>query len=367
MTFKTRQNPETQIWNTETYLDNLTTGSGLESPAAADQNGQFDLNALRTMLRNHLGTSRKWYNAPQDSFGLDAIHDKKLAYDTGVRPGTSDFTLASTASGYLVTAAMLPSTTPLAAVGASSTTDGGYIVADEANFTVAGTLGVGLSTVVDAAGILLNRCSIVDDSTNAPVKTVDDEEIFGLLQCVTGTSDGATVTGSGSEIIQISFVYIDKDTDTITATTLPAADYHFATRRISSFYSAPVGLVIGGAGLPEIVDPTQSLLKVPFREIDITGTGPAANDPMTITTGTFTTAGAQTVAASYGTPALPSSGADFRDDPRIKVYANGIKLSKGVDAAANRDVYLVSTTQIAFEEKLKSGRDIIYIEAPASY
>ena len=372
MSFKTKKNPETEVWNTfEKYLDNLTLGSGLEAPTGNNENVAFDLNALRTLMRHHLTGgvgARKWYDGPLNAFGLDQIHDKPLAFDTGLRPGTSDFTLGASAAGILVADSLLPSVSPLVAVGPASTTSGGYLAAEEAAFTVAGTLGVGTSQAVDAAGILLNRCAIVIAGTNATPQTVDSEDIFGLLQVVDGTADATAVAGSPTQNLQLSFVFIDKDTDVITATTLPTESYHFSTRRLSSFYELPTGALIGGAGLPEIIDPTQTLLKVPFREIDITSvTNPAAGDAMVITTGVFTTAGAQTVAAQFDTPALPASGADFVSDPRIKVFVNGTKVSKGVNLAATRDCYWVSATQLAFNEKLIRDKTVIYIEAPSAY
>jgi len=370
MGFKTKPDPETQILNTHlAYLDNLTPGSGLQEPAAAaSQNLAFDINALRTLLRLHLtggSGSRKWYDTVLDNFGLDQVHDKKMAYDTGIRAGTQDFTLSGTPGGVLVDGTMLDSVSPKIAVGPSSASSGGYIAAEEAAFTVAGTLGIGTSQAVDAAGIILNLATLVDAATNESPTTGTGEPIFGLVQCLDGSADDVSVAAAASENLQISFVYVDDSTDVITATTLPAGDYHFALRRQTSFYDAPVGMIVGGGAGAEVVDPGATILKVPFREIDITGTAPAANDPMTITTGTFVTAGAQTVAATYGTPALPASGAAFRDDPRIKIWISGILASKGTQASDDRDVYWISTTQVAFEDKLKDA--VIYIEAPASY
>lgn len=114
--------------------------------------------------------------------------------------------------------------------------------------------------------------------------------------------------------------------------------------------------------------PATDIPKMPFREFDITA-GPAipANDPMTITTGTFTGAGARgTAVSSFGTPALPATGVAFRDDSRIKVWLSGQLLSKGASAAANRDVYWVSTTQLAFEFAVLATDELL-IESPATF
>jgi len=72
------------------------------------------------------------------------------------------------------------------------------------------------------------------------------------------------------------------------------------------------------------------------------------------------------VVSSDGTVALPASGAAFRDDSRVEIYRNGVLQSKGANAAANRDIYWVSSTQLAFETKLKTG-DVIYIRTPESF
>ena len=109
--------------------------------------------------------------------------------------------------------------------------------------------------------------------------------------------------------------------------------------------------------------------RLQFREIDITGTSPSADDAFNINTAVWDTAGSQTVFASFGTLIMPSSGAAFRDDTRIRILRNGVYQSKGASGADDRDVYFVSTSppKIAFEQKLKSGKDIIQIFSPSSY
>lgn len=359
---------EEQVRNSDAYDDSLSTGAGLEA-AENSSNLEADLNAIRTMIKRHLvgAGSRKWYNDVLDGFGLDQIHDKPLVFRmplraTGANP--ANFTLGGAASGVLTPNTQYPGGTGTIAVGGGSVEDGGFQAADESNFTVAGTLGVGLSQVTDPNGAVLNSVDIIDAATNAPPKTNDDEVIFGLLQVVTGSADGATIGGAGSENLQISFVYIDKATDTLTATTLPAGTYHYAPARLNTFYSLARGALLTPGG--SVADAGATVPKLPFIEIEITGTKPNADDPFTITTGTFTTAGAQTVVSSDQTVALPASGADFRDDSRVEVYRNGVLQSKGQNAAANRDVYWVSATQLAFETKLKTG-DVIYIRTPASF
>lgn len=364
----TKVDPLSQVWNSDSYDDTLTTGAALESPAAADQNLEHDLNALRTLIRLAIGQA-DWYTAPADNFGLKQIHDKMFAYlmpwrSTGAN--ASQFTLGGAASGVLLDASMFDGGAGTIAVGAASTEDGGYIAADEANFTVAGTLGVGLSQATDGDGVLLNVVHLMDDATNVAPETIDGEEIFGLMQTITGTGDGASIAAAASENLQLSFVYIDKDTDAITATTLPAGTYDFAPARQRDFQSLNRGFTLGGSA-PATVDAGAVIVRPQHREFDITGTTPLADDPMNVNTGSFTTAGAQTTFSSFGTCALPASGADFRDDARVKIWRNGVLQSKGAGAGDNRDVYWVSATQIAFEDKLTTGKNVIRIETPASF
>lgn len=359
---------ETQIRNSEVYDDTLSAGATLEKAEGSDYL-QTDLNALRSQIKRIIkgAGSGNWYSALKDNFGLDAIHDKIFVFAMPYRqnaPNASNFTLIGAPSGVLLNASMFSGGAGIIAVGPSSSADGGYVAADEANFTVAGTLGVGLSEALDANGVLLNQVDIVSSATNEAPKTINDEVIFGLLQTITGTADGAAIAAASSENLQISFVYLDKTTDLLTATTLPAGTYHFAPRRQATFYSLSRGAFLGSP--PPFVDSSGASAAQPFREIQITGTKPNADDSFDINSGTFTTAGAQTVVSSNGTCALPATGAAFRDDPRIKVFRNGVLQSKGASGAANRDVYWVSTTQLAFETKLKKD-EVIYIETLASY
>lgn len=358
---------EEQVRNSDSYDDTLSAGSGLELAENAG-NLQDDLNALRSQVRRIIkGTGGDWYSALLNDFGLDQIHDKPFVFRMPLRPtgaNAANFTLGGAAGGVLTPNTQYPGGSGTVAVGGGSTEDGGFQVADEANFTVAGALGVGLSQVADPNGAILNSVDIIDAATNAAPKTVNDEVIFGLLQVVTGTADGAAIGGAGSENVQISFVYIDKATDAITATTLPAGTYHYAPARLHTFYSLARGVMLTPGGA--VADAGATVPKLPFVEIEITGTKPNADDPFTITTGTFVTAGAQTVVSSDGTVALPASGAAFRDDSRVEIYRNGVLQSKGANAAANRDIYWVSSTQLAFETKLKTG-DVIYIRTPESF
>ena len=488
---------ETQVLNSDVYTDTVAAGAGMESPAAANQNLLFDLNALRSQISRILdpATPADWFQdmaaAGYDNFGIKQIHDKKLAFRSPITPGTNDFSIGvaevhsvdtladtagslndtfwtlyetpeiayyvwynvnaagvdpapsapggvttwtgvevalatndiantvasntqtqlqaslydgvvglvtndltltnnvpgnvtdvadgsaatgftfgtdvqgtdTTASGILVDSAKLVGGAGTIAVGAGSTDEGGYIAADEANFTVAGTLGVGLSQAADGDSILLNRVDIINHVTN---ETVEDagSMIFGLLQTITGTGDGTSVAAAASENLQISFVKIAPGSDVTEAVTLPSGKYHFGLMRQRCFYSLPKGGLISGVqSLPDSI--TQSTdgtaVRLPFRHFDVTANA-AASESFNIQTGVFSGTGTSTVFASYGTPTLPTTANEFRDDSRVKIWRNGNLQSKG----AGKDVQWVSTTQLSFSKKVKNGDEIV-IESLASF
>lgn len=354
---------DTQIRNSDNYDDTLAAGLGLETPAGTSL--EEDMNALRSQVRRVNNASvggSNWYDAVLDSFDLRAIHDKMLAFRAPLFSG-AEFTLGATLGGVLTDALMFSGN--LLAVGASSTTNGGYLAADAgAGFTVAGTLGtLNTNSILDAAGVLLNRVRIVASATNEPPKTLNDEDIFGLLQVVQGTADGTAIAGAGSENTRMSFAYYDKVTDALTLTTLPAGDYQFFPVRQFNFYSLNRGALISDLP-PEVVDPSQTPVRLPWREYQVTSVTVSAGDPVNVSTGVWTTAGAQTNTSTFGTPALPATGAQFRDDNRIKAWRNGQMQQKAATAGA--DVYYISTTQMAWNVVLRKG-DIVAWETPSSY
>jgi len=373
-----RMEQDTQVKNSRVYNDALAPGVGLETPVAPGDHGEHDFNSLRTMSRYHLTGGvgvRKWYDVPQDQFGLDAIHDKIVLLELAMAVGVADFAIpvGPAATGALVGAAKFagwgaPATI---AVGAGSLSVGGFVAQPEPNFTVAGTLGAGLSRAVDVDAKTLNRVAILDDATDDNPQTTGGEHIFGLLQVINGTADNSAISPNPTENLQISFVYFAKATGVLTATTLPAGTYHFSPIRQQDFYHLPRGFALAGGSLPGLIDPSGPFPKLPFKEWDITaGVNIARGDPFNITTGSFTTAGARTaVVGSYGVMALPASGLLFRDDPRIDAWFNGQNLSKSavsVVAASVRDVWWVSATQIAFNRVLKGG-EVLKLRMPSGY
>jgi len=247
------------------------------------------------------------------------------------------------------------------AVGPSSVTNNAYVAATEANFTIAGTLGVGLSVAASSQAVTLNEVDILVAGTNDPPLDAGTR-VFGLLQALSGTADGTAIAGGGSQNLQISFVKINPNTDVLVAVTLPAGLYQFQLPYQQSFYGLDRGAFLSGGQLPDIIDSGSGTSRLPFRQFNITAGPAAAGDPLNVQTGAFTTAGAQTVFASYGTPVMPPTSAQFRDDSRAKIWRNGVLQAKG----AAEDVIWVSATQVSFTKTVKTG-DRIQIESLAAF
>ena len=108
-----------------------------------------------------------------------------------------------------------------------------------------------------------------------------------------------------------------------------------------------------------------------FREFLITGPGPGqkgplAGDSINIQTGVFAVGGAQSLLNGSGLPILPATAAAFASSERVTVERNGVVLSKGVDAPSGREVYWVSTTEIAFNFNLRIGEAVLF-RTPEDY
>lgn len=282
----------------------------------------------------------------------------------GASPG---FTIATTqqgtnptAQGVLVSSAMVAGGSGIIAVGPSSNANNGYVAATESNFTVAGTLGVGLSSATSGQAVILNAVDIMDEDTDDPPLD-GGTRVFGLLQAVSGTADATSIAGPGSENLQISFVKIDPNTNALVAVTLPAGDYEFQLPYQQSFYGLDRGALLGGGQLPDIIDPGSGVPRLPFRQFNVTADA-AAGETFNVQTGVFSGTGTTTVFASYGTTLAPSNAANFRDDSRCKIWRNGVLQAKG----AGEDVTWVSTTQVSFTKKVKAT-DRIQVETPSAY
>ena len=82
---RTFLNQSTQIANSESYEDTLSIGSTMEYTRADEKTIHDDLNALRTMIRVALGTS-KWYDAPASNIESLEMSKVSKAGDTMTGP-----------------------------------------------------------------------------------------------------------------------------------------------------------------------------------------------------------------------------------------------------------------------------------------
>lgn len=359
---------ETQIQNSDVYDDTIAAGVALESPAAADQNIRFDLNAIRSQLRRiidpqGLAGTADWFVdivAALNGFGLRQIHDKPFVYPAPFNTNNA-FSLPGAVDVVAVSSAMVAGAAGIIAVGPSSSQTNAYVAASEANFVAAGTPVAGTSQATSGAGVLLNRVAIFLDGTNDPPLD-GGTEVFGLLQSQSGVADSTSIAGAASENLQISFVKIDPVTDVITAVTLPIGDYQFQLPYQQNFNDLDRGAFMGG-GLPDVIDPSSTVARRPFRQFNVAiPGGAAAGDPLNVQTGVFSTAGATVVFASFGTPVLPASANEFRDDERCVIVRNGNVQTKG----PGEDVQWVSPTQLSFSKAVKNN-DKITITSLASF
>jgi hypothetical protein len=361
---------ETQVKLSDVYDDTLPAGAVLESPIPANQNLLGDLNGIRSQIRRiidpqSLAGTADWFvdlATALNGFGLRQFHDKKLAL---IAPfvAANEFTLGAPAAGVLVSAAMVAGGAGLIAVGPSSAVNGGYIAAAEANFTVAGTLGVGLSTALSGVARVLNAVDVFVDGTNDPPLD-GGARVFGLLQVITGTADGTGIAAAASENLQISFAKVNPGTDVLQAVTLPADTYQFQLPYQQSFYNLDRGALLGSGQLPDVIDPGATTPRLAFRHFDMTSAA-GANETLNIQTGVFSGTGVASTFATFGAPVLPATAAQFRDDNRVKFWKNGNLQSKG----AGKEIQYVSATQVIVRDKLKAGGkpDDLVLECPESY
>ena len=365
--------PATQIDTLTEWLDNLTPGPTLEAQTKL----QGVIHAILTAIALQWDAtgSTKWYQDPAaatiGNFSIKQAGDKPLAYPSRVTPGTNDFTIPAGPDlpGVLIDAAKLVGGSGIIAVGASSTQDGAYVAATEANFTTAGTLGVGLSTAVDIDGRVVNLAVLLDAATNDPVLDAGTQ-VYGLVQSQVGVADGTAVAAAASENLQLSFAKFDPGTDALVAVDLPAGSYHFGLTIQRAFRSLALGALMGGAVLPDVIDPGADIPRQPCREFAVIGPGPgnqgpASQDPMDIQTGAFVTAGAGATQtdATFGTTNMPASAADFVNDDRYEFRRNGKVLSKGANFASGKEVFYVSTVppRVGFRDNLRIG-DNLYVK-----
>lgn len=103
------------------------------------------------------------------------------------------------------------------AKGLATRAHGGMMCAE---LTIRTTGTTSLKMIKDEYGNILNKIEIRDAASHEAVMS-EGKRVFGLLQCVKDTVDGAPIGAPGAENIQITFAYI-ADNNAVTATAITA-------------------------------------------------------------------------------------------------------------------------------------------------
>lgn len=259
---------------------------------------------------------------------------------------TQELTISSAQFG------LIPSTklSGTIAVGTSSVSNGSYIAA-----ALAGAVGTAATTAIsDSLGNVLNMVSI-RDTNGDPIKEGSGENaktVYGLIQCSSGTSDGASIGGVGSENLQISFVY--DNAGTLTLATALSQDIQFQANKLFTQRNVPTIEKEAGGVLPDVLD---TVVAISCRKFIVT-TAFVANEVITFSTGAGASSGAST--ASGDTLTLPASDAAMVADNTCRIRLNGVQQRKG----SGNDFVWDSTTTGHFTTPLDIG-DYFEIERVA--
>lgn len=272
---------------------------------------------------------------------------------------TNKFTLASAANVKLVDApthvagGSVISKGAIASSGASN--QGGIVSA-----ALAGVVGSAANTsVADSSGNILNLLELRESVSNDDVVIVDgvtERRVYGLMQCSSTVTDSDVVGASGSENIQISFVYFDSS-DALVTTQIPAGTYEFQLNTLVARRFLPVLAMEGGAIDRDVID-LKNTVKLLEGRYDVTTAFPAV-DVWDLATGAGTT-GVSTASGDYATLLLPSSSAEFVANPRVQVLRNGVEQRKGVEVVYNSTTGLHFVAALAIGEEVKVRVPYIY-------
>lgn len=228
--------------------------------------------------------------------------------------------------------ALIPSTklSGTIAVGISSVSNGSYVAA-----ALAGAVGTAAtSSISDTLGNILNLVQI-RDSHGDPImygSGSSAKTVYGLIQCSSGTVDGASIGGVGSENLQISFVHYSGDT--LTLTTI-SETIQFQGNKLLLQRNVPTIEKEGGSVIPDILQrqgvPTT-------RKFTVT-TAYVANEVITLSSGNGASAGRSTPTGD--TLTLPASDAAMVADNTCRIFLDGLHVKKG---SGNHFVWDSTTT-----------------------
>jgi len=205
----------------------------------------------------------------------------------------------------------------------------------------------------DSFGNILNMISIRDASTHDELLTPDGREIFGLVQCANGVSDGAAVGASGSENTQISFVYISS-ASVVTLITAGWIDttIEFQVNKLFMEIRVPTIYKDGSQFDPLIIEPP---IMVPDCRKFVVTAPFASGETLTLSTGNGSGSGTST--PSGDTVTLDASAAVFNSNNNNRIRLNGVQLIRGVE------VEWASTGSLKVNYIMDIG-DVLEVEVP---
>jgi len=123
-------------------------------------------------------------------------------------PVTMQFTTVGAVQGVVIPDTALFGGAGTISIGALASLEiGGYASVVDAGFAVAGTAVPSVTTQLAVSGAIVNVAELIDAATGDHIETENGEEVFGLLQSITGSVDGDAVAANPNETLQISFVY----------------------------------------------------------------------------------------------------------------------------------------------------------------
>lgn len=250
---------------------------------------------------------------------LADVLDKRLVEPGGFSEALA-VTVAQSDQYVLVPSSVLSG---VLSVGTATTVDG-YIAAE-----LAGPVGTAANTAVTNSGDLLNLTEIRDATTHSEV-TVNDEKVFGLLQCSNGVADGAAIAANPSENIQLSFVTIDSSgTLVLTAlSTEVAVNIEFAVKSVVRLRNLPDFYTPASPNPRPVLGGTSSITR---RLFSVTAAY-TANEDITLATGAGATAGTSNISANNNdTIDLGANATAFNQSRGLVVQVNGLEMEKGVD------------------------------------
>jgi hypothetical protein len=240
-------------------------------------------------------------------------------------------------------------------------TNAGIIAAE-----LVGTVGTGATTshsdnLANVLNLVPLRDSVTHDEVTVNVAGVE-YTVFGLIQCVNGTAEGADVGANSSENLQISTVYYAGD-GTLTLTVITGT-VDFCVNKVYIESQMPDVMMEGGRREELVIEPKALTSLISAGTVSAAF---ASGEVITIATGAGAGTGTSTVAVvpAGSTVALPATEAGFTGSNLYQVYLNGVRLTKCAKGAGTAGcVEWESATTFSINQIMDVG-DVYEVEVPA--